>query len=302
MVDMAVRVDVPDELQVVLRDEVGELFLLLPVIAGGIDDDGFACRIPQEVTVHHEGVKYKYLDVHFSLLRYKITNNAGRMTIIMFPASMEDCFIFEPSMTRKQQFSSMIMAVLLCTAGVLQGQTVPVRVTLGNESTAIPFTRFFTVPVHPSVQLGTDFTYRMGKHSRLYQTANLGYLFHNHLYQGFWVSSEAGYDYRFGFGLNLKVLLGAGYLHTFATQQEYQFRDGAFESGMDWGNPRLVVSLALGAGYRLHRERQDSPEVFLLYKPWFEYPYSPGFIPVMTHITLEAGIRFPLRFNMKQDE
>jgi hypothetical protein len=180
---------------------------------------------------------------------------------------------------------------VLISVGVVS-QGFPLRVIVGNESTAIPFTRFFTIPVHPAIQIGTDFTYRGRVHSRLYQTVNLGYVFHNHLYQGIWLNTEAGYDYRFSFGLNLKALLGAGYLHTFATRQEYQFKDGKYSAGADGGNPRLMVSLALGVGYRFANDAGKGPEVFLLYKPWIEYPYSPGFIPVMTHISMEAGARY----------
>ena len=203
---------------------------------------------------------------------------------------------------KKNILTSIFIAASLLVWGVANGQPFPLRLTVGNESTAIPFTRFFTVPVHPSVQAGTDFTYRSRPHSTFYQTVNLGYVFHNYLYQGLWVNTEAGYDYKFGFGLNLKAMLGVGYLHTFATRQEYQFKDGEYVGGTDWGNPRLMVTLALGAGFRIQKDKEDSPEVFILYKPWIEYPYSPGFIPVMTHITLEAGIRYPIRFKKECNE
>jgi hypothetical protein len=190
--------------------------------------------------------------------------------------------------------SALIAGSVILVSGMTTGQEFPLRVTVGNESTAIPFTRFFTVPVHPSVQAGTDFTYRDRAHSRIYQTINLGYAFHRYLYQGLWLNTEAGYDYMFSFGLNLKALLGAGYLHTFATQQEYQFKDGKYVGGADWGNPRLMVSLALGIGYKIKKESGKGTEIFLLYKPWIEYPYSPGFIPLMTHISLEAGVRYTI--------
>lgn len=196
----------------------------------------------------------------------------------------------------------LFLASSLVVSGVANGQAFPLRLAVGNESTAIPFTRFFTTPVHPAVQVGTDFTYRDRTHSIFYQTVNLGYVYHNYLYQGLWLSTEAGYDYKFGFGMNLKALLGAGYLHTFATRQEYRFKDGEYESKADWGNPRLMVSLALGTGFRLQKDREDSPEIFILYKPWIEFPYSPGFIPVMTHITLEAGFRYSIRINKQGNE
>jgi hypothetical protein len=64
-----------------------------------------------------------------------------------------------------------------------------------------------------------------------------------------------------------------------------------------------MASLTIGAGYRLHHEINDSPEIFILYQSWVEYPYSPGFIPVMTHISLQIGTKFFINpFKKKNDE
>ncbi len=127
---------------------------------------------------------------------------------------------------------------------------LPITVGIGNEATAIPFTKIFSVPVHPTVQIGTDFTYGKRDHHRLFQTINLGYIYHRHLYQGVYLSTELGYDYVFSFGLKLKGLFGLGYLHSFSTQEEYQLKDGEYVNGKDFGNARLMPSLSLGLGYQ----------------------------------------------------
>ena len=188
----------------------------------------------------------------------------------------------------------LFIALLFCSAGFVsgQGKAIPVRISVGNEATAIPYTRFLSLPLHPSLQVGTEFEYKQSSHHYLYQTANLGYIFHNYLYQGAYISSEIGYDYKFGFGLNAKALFGLGYLHTFTTQQEYRFENGEFVKGADRGNARFMPSLSIGAGYRFDKNDDNPVEIFLLYQSWIEYPYSPGFIPVMTHICLQAGIKF----------
>ena len=170
----------------------------------------------------------------------------------------------------------------------------PVKVAVSNEATAIPYTRFFTTPVHPCMQVGTECRYRSGTHHEFYQTANLGYIFHNYLYQGIYLNTGIGYDYRFGFGLKLKGIFELGYLHTFTTQDEYQFKEGEYVNGTDWGNARLMPMLSVGAGYLLMKDDPASPEIFLLYKSWIEYPYSPGFIPMMSHINFEIGCKFYL--------
>jgi len=173
--------------------------------------------------------------------------------------------------------------------------SLPVKLAFSNEATAIPYTRLFTTPVHPCIQLGTEYQYKAGPHHEFYQTANLGYIFHNYLYQGIYLNTGIGYDYKFDFGLKLKSSFELGYLHTFTTQDEYQFRDEDYVNGADRGNSRLMPALSIGAGFLLNKGNSNSPEIFLLYKSWVEYPYSPGFIPVMAHISLEMGGKFYIK-------
>jgi hypothetical protein len=109
------------------------------------------------------------------------------------------------------------------------------------------------------------------------------------------LNTELGYDYRMGFGLSLKALLGVGYLHTFSTEEEYQFEDGQYSGGKDVGNPRLMPSLTVGLGFRTNPKNPNSPEIMLLYRSWVEFPYSPGFIPVMSHTDLSIGLKFYIR-------
>jgi len=173
--------------------------------------------------------------------------------------------------------------------------SLPVKLAFSNEATAIPYTRLFTTPVHPCIQIGTEYQYKAGPHYEFYQTANLGYIFHNYLYQGIYLNTGIGYDYKFNFGLKLKSSFEVGYLHTFTTQDEYQFGDKEYVNGTDRGNSRLMPALSIGAGYLLKKGNSNSPEIFLLYKSWVEYPYSPGFIPMMAHISLEIGGKFYIK-------
>jgi hypothetical protein len=187
------------------------------------------------------------------------------------------------------------LVVVLFSASLFGQKSFPLTIAVGNESTAVPYSRFFTSPVHPTLQVGTEFLYKDGPHFRFYQTANVGYIFHNYLYQGYYLNTEVAYDYMFSFGLSLKSRFGIGFLHTFATQEEYQLENGEYVSGPDWGNARLMPSLSIGLGYHLMKDSENPPEIFLLYTSWIEYPYSPGFIPVMTHITLQLGVKFYIK-------
>jgi len=188
-------------------------------------------------------------------------------------------------------FTAICLGTLLLP---LQAQKKPLalRLSIFNESTALPFTRFFTLPIHPGIQAGTDFTLAQKKQHHLYQTIQAGYIWHRHLYQAVFVQTETAYDYRFRFGLTLKALFGIGYMHSFSVKKEYRFINGHYVQKPDRGNARAIPSLSLGIGYRVQPKTLYSPEIFLLYQSWIEYPYSPGFIPAMTHVCLQFGTRF----------
>jgi hypothetical protein len=173
-----------------------------------------------------------------------------------------------------------------------QENVFPLNISLFNEATAIPYTRIITLPIHPGIQIGTDYSYRTKKHSRLFQTANINYFYHNHLNQGIGINSEFGYEYRTRPGLSFSCLLGIGYMQTFSTTEEFSFNNGQYEKNTDGGNARFIPSLSVDANYYIFRESEHSPSIFIRYQAWIEYPYSPDFIPLMTHINLHAGARF----------
>lgn len=184
--------------------------------------------------------------------------------------------------------------LLLITLGVsAHAQTsLPVRLSIFNENTSMPFSKGLTTPIHPGIEVGTEFQWKETQRFRLYPTATIGYLFHKHLYQAIFINGALGLDVKFGFGLNIKALLGVGYMHTFTTQQEYHFDNGSYKRKSDRGNARVTPSLSLGLGYRLKPSEVQSPEVFALYQTWIEYPYSPGFISLMAHTNVHLGYKF----------
>lgn len=188
----------------------------------------------------------------------------------------------------------LILILILVSPTILfgQGKAIPINISLFNESTAIPFTRFVTTPIHPGLQSGTEFNYRVKEYSRLFQTANISYFYHDYLSQGIGINSELGYEYRLKCGMAVSALLGLGYMHTFATAEEYTFSNQQYQNKADKGNARLYPSFSIDMGYYLKKTDAKSPKLFLRYQSWLEYPYSSGFIPVMSHVNLHIGARF----------
>ena len=186
-----------------------------------------------------------------------------------------------------------IVIFLSCsTLGLYAQSEFPLKISFFNESTSIPYTQLLSTPVHPGMQIGTEFDWKETNKIRLFPSVNVGYMFHNKLFQGIYANVELGFDYKFSFGLNLKSSLGVGYLHTFTTRKEYQFIDGAYVAKGDKGNSRIMPSFSLGMGYRLKPDDVKSTELFLMYQSWLEFPYSPSFIPLMSHNSFHIGSKF----------
>lgn len=178
----------------------------------------------------------------------------------------------------------------------------PITVSIFNEATAIPFTSFITTPFHPGIQLGTSFNYLNTQHSGFFQTVNVCYFYHNYLAQGVGLFTEAGYEYRIKAGLAFSALLGAGYMHTFTTSEEFTFENGKYVKRADYGNARLYPSFSLDAGYYLKKGSKTSSKIFIRYQSWVEYPYSPDFIPIMPHINLHVGATFFVNTNNRKND
>ena len=93
-----------------------------------------------------------------------------------------------------------MLATLLAivTPAFLWSQTkpIPINVSLFNESTAIPFTRFITTPVHPGIQVGTEFDYNRKSHTRLFQTSPISITIISHKASAFIQSWDMNAGHR----------------------------------------------------------------------------------------------------------
>ena len=185
----------------------------------------------------------------------------------------------------------LVCGLLLATTTVTHAQ-MPVTVSIFNESTSVPFTDWWSDPIHPGVEVGTYWPDRGGGRFRVVPGLRVGYLFHRKLFQGIYGRVNVGFTYRHPSGINLKARLGAGYLRTYAVRTEYRMVDGQLRARPDRGNHRVMPSLSWGVGYRLRRRDPRSTELFLLHETWLEYPYAGDFIPLMAHTNLHLGATF----------
>lgn len=196
---------------------------------------------------------------------------------------------------RKTIVTAFLACLSLVTAEAQGRDWLPVSISVFNESTAVPFTRFLPTPLHPGIQAGVSRQWNRSQKHYLYQTASLSYFYHRHLYQASTLSTELGYDFRFPFGLNLKALFGVGYMLAMNTQEVYEFREGGYVSTANSLMSKFQTTLSLGLGYRILKDREGSPEVFFLYQAGVIYPFSADFIPVMAQANVHLGVKVPIR-------
>ncbi|MFZ5999445.1 MAG: hypothetical protein ACOYW3_02985 [Bacteroidota bacterium] len=172
------------------------------------------------------------------------------------------------------------------------GGNYPVTVTVFNEGVSVPFTQFVSRPLHPGIMLESNRFFNEGSKSSFGWSVSVGYYFHRHFAQGLFAQAHMLYRYKTNSGVYGQVQLGTGYLHVFRTAPEYRLENGRYVKHADWGSGRMAPSFGLELGYALNRSDVLSPRVFTRYQAWVQYPFSPGFIPLLSHTNLHLGYSF----------
>lgn len=190
----------------------------------------------------------------------------------------------------KTTYSLLIFLVLFSIhKGIAQN---PFEVAIFNESTSVPFSGLILKPLNPGIQVGTDIPWNESEHHKTYLSVSLRYIFHKNLYKAIAINLEFGYDYKVEFGMNLKTAVGVGYMHTFNVKEKYSYKNEKYSKAKDLGYSRFTPSFSLGLGYRFDPDKFSSDEIFIKQQYWLELPYSPGFIPLMSHANSMVGAKF----------
>lgn len=166
----------------------------------------------------------------------------------------------------------------------------PLTVTVFNQGVSYPYSQFITRPIHPGVMLETNHFFKEGIHSWGWNVS-VGYYFHRHFANGFFLQGNFLYRYQSKSGIYGQFQLGTGYLHVFRAATEYKLRNGQYVKSTDWGNGRITPSIGIELGYKMRKEPL-SPRIFIRYQTWIQYPFSPGFIPLLSHTNLHLGYTF----------
>lgn len=194
--------------------------------------------------------------------------------------------------------------LLLLLAGVSSAQEVsdsrPLIISIYNNATLLPGAGalgFWGVPIHPGLTLGTEFFYRKKPHHDWLQSAKIAYHYHRYVQHGFQLLSELGYRYHFNSPFDAEAKFGLGYLHAIPAAQVFALKEGVYERKNNLGRPQGMLSLSLGAGYQLPKEK--APRLFLCYQVYFQVPFVNEYVPILPNTAVHFGMSFPF-FHQKQ--
>jgi len=172
---------------------------------------------------------------------------------------------------------------------------LPLVITGGNHAVSMPFYRVLRLPYHPALAVGTEFTYRRGKHGQLLQTLSVGGFYNRYNATGLAVQTELAYRYITDIGMFADISLGSGYLHTFRVRPIYQANgQGDYQSVKDWGKPSVLASFSLGLGYDFSRNPDRPFALFMRYQWFAQVPYVDP-LPFWPQAITCVGARFYLR-------
>ncbi len=189
-------------------------------------------------------------------------------------------------------FYTVLFVLLSCFLSQVSQAQTPVIISIFNESVALPSKQFLPTPIHLGIALGSEFTLKQRTWSSSVIALNLGYYFHKNLNQAVFLQASYGYEFRSSFGLSSAVNIGLGYLHVIRNQPEYKLENGQYVTAAGIGRPRFLLSPSIDVGYYVRPKEIKSGRIFIRYQPWVEYPFSPGFIPVLPHTNLHVGYKF----------
>lgn len=178
----------------------------------------------------------------------------------------------------------------------------PITISVFNIGSQFPGSGYlgvFTTPVHPGISVGTEYTYNANPKHQWFQTANIGYFFHQYAQHGIQLYSEIGYRYWVKNGLYFGPQLGVGYLHSIPEAQVFKLnKEGKYERKTNFGRPQFMADFELQIGYEFRKERPVA--IFLSYQFFMQMPFVNEYVPILPGAALHIGVSFcPFRTGLK---
>lgn len=200
------------------------------------------------------------------------------------------CFLFFIALLFKVQAKSIEEV-----KGNLKFNYRPYELAISNNGTFMPGKGklgIWSTAIHPGIAIAKHFHWQASKKYYLFQTAKLGYFYHQLAQHGMQAYTELGLKYRFSGNWYLEPRLGAGYLLSIPAIQMFAWKDGAYQKQSFKGRHQLMGGLTLNVGYNLPQQLNLPLSVFLGYQFWVQSPFVNKYVPVLPNNTVQLGVMY----------
>ncbi|MDC6366971.1 MULTISPECIES: hypothetical protein [Flavobacteriaceae] len=193
----------------------------------------------------------------------------------------------------KRTIKFLLFCLLCSTWARSQGwfESHPLSISMGKESTSIPFYNTFTGPYQPAIAASVEFSHSEGSHGKLFQTINLGWFTSKFSHQGAHLSTFFGYRYRLGFGLFMDAAIELGIQQSFHKRAIFERNETGFAQVRDKGTLFGLAGGNVSVGYNIGSSEHQL-DLFVAYRQTVLLPYPD--IDVLPQEFVSIGTRFTL--------
>lgn len=191
--------------------------------------------------------------------------------------------------------------LLLPLAGLAQ-RAPELSFAITNNHTAYPFSNFsrlFSGPLHPGIELGYRFNWRTRTRHDWFQSFQAGYFYHRFLQHAIPIYTQAGYRYKPTSHLRFSAALGAGYLHSVPATAVLELEEnGEYQKAKGLGRSQAWLHLSVGSQYRFS-SGQRRASVFFEYRQQIQTPFVQSYVPQLPYNSIALGATLGLTKNKR---
>jgi hypothetical protein len=165
------------------------------------------------------------------------------------------------------------------------------RVGFLNESMGLPSGKLTKLPIHPTINVGTDFRVRSGKHWQRAFGTDFYYYYQRSSEHALMLDASYRLGYKFNFGLQTNLTAALGYKHAILTGDKYKLRDGEYHEVTHWGKSQFTTKLGIGMEYPISEKYSLTTD----YKAMVAAPFGDRILPFSLHTFLGVGVKINLQ-------
>lgn len=166
----------------------------------------------------------------------------------------------------------------------------PVTISIFTVATQLPGGKI--TPLHPGLEVGTEFRYNQSDKNQWLQTIKAGGYYHQYSQTALQLYSELNYRRKIFQKMSGDAKLGMGYMYAIPDLQTFELKDGNYEEKKTSGRSQFMASVALGLRYHLS-DSSDGPQLIMNMQCFFQMPFIKSYVPVLPNTALHAGVAFP---------